>query len=202
MTRPESSDIGERPDAALELRRQAEGVALERTVALVGLMGAGKTTIGRRLAAALGVRFVDADEEIVHAAGRSIEDIFAEQGEIEFRRGERRVIARLLSEPPHVLATGGGAFIDPATRALMRERATTIWLRAPLEVLMRRVGRRSDRPLLKEDDPEAVMRRLMEVRYPIYAEADLTVDSANGPHNAAVTDVLAALKAHLARPAP
>lgn len=202
MTRPESSDIGERPDAALELRRQAEGVALERTVALVGLMGAGKTTIGRRLAAALGVRFVDADEEIVRAAGRSIEDIFAEQGEIEFRRGERRVIARLLSELPHVLATGGGAFIDPATRALMRERATTIWLRAPLEVLMRRVGRRSDRPLLKEDDPEAVMRRLMEVRYPIYAEADLTVDSANGPHNAAVADVLAALKAHLARPAP
>ena len=202
MTRPESSDIGERPDAALELRRQAEGVALERTVALVGLMGAGKTTIGRRLAAALGVRFVDADEEIVRAAGRSIEDIFAEQGEIEFRRGERRVIARLLSEPPHVLATGGGAFIDPTTRALMRERATTIWLRAPLEVLMRRVGRRSDRPLLKEDDPEAVMRRLMEVRYPIYAEADLTVDSANGPHNAAVADVLAALKAHLAGPAP
>ena len=202
MTRPESSDIGERPDAALELRRQAEGVALERTVALVGLMGAGKTTIGRRLAAALGVRFVDADEEIVRAAGRSIEDIFAEQGEIEFRRGERRVIARLLSELPHVLATGGGAFIDPATRALMRQRATTIWLRAPLEVLMRRVGRRSDRPLLKEDDPEAVMRRLMEVRYPIYAEADLTVDSANGPHNAAVADVLAALKAQLARPAP
>lgn len=198
MTRPDSSDIGERPDAALELARQAEGLTLGRTIALVGLMGAGKTTIGRRLAAALGVAFRDADEEIVRAAGRSIEDIFAEQGEIEFRRGERRVISRLLSNPAHVLATGGGAFIDPATRALMRERAITVWLRAPLEVLMRRVARRNDRPLLKEDEPEAVMARLMEARYPIYAEADVIVDSANGPHNSAVADVIAALKAFLA----
>jgi shikimate kinase len=202
VTRPDSSDIGERPDAALELRRQGEGIALDRTIALVGLMGAGKTTIGRRLAAALGVGFRDADEEIVRAAGRSIADIFAEQGEIEFRRGERRVIARLLGETPHVLATGGGAFIDPSTRALMRERAITVWLRAPLDVLMRRVAKRNDRPLLKEDDPEAVMRRLMEARYPIYAEADVTVDSANGPHNAAVADVITALKAHLAGAAP
>ncbi|GAM97981.1 shikimate kinase I [alpha proteobacterium U9-1i] len=193
MSRPDSSDIGERPDAAAELRRQAEGISLERTLVLVGLMGAGKTTVGRRLAAALGVPFRDADEEIVRAAGMSIDDIFAQQGECEFRRGERRVIARLIKEPPHVLATGGGAFIDPSTRALLNAEALTVWLRAPLEVLMRRVARRNDRPLLKEDDPEAVMRRLMEVRYPLYAEAHLTIDSGNGPHNSAVADVLAAI---------
>jgi shikimate kinase len=200
VNRPDSSDIGERPDAAAELRRQAEGLSLPRTVALVGLMGAGKTTVGRRLAAALNVRFVDADEAIVEAAGRSVEDIFAEQGEIEFRRGERRVIARLLDEPPHVLATGGGAFIDPTTRALMRERAITVWLRAPLDVLMQRVSRRDNRPLLKEEDPRAVMQRLMDLRYPIYAEADLTVDSGSGPHNAAAAAVLTAIRERLSTP--
>jgi shikimate kinase len=201
VSRPDSSDLGERPDAAAELRRQAEGIALDRTIALVGLMGAGKTTIGRRLATALGVPFRDADEEIVRAAGMSIEDIFAQQGECEFRRGERRVIARLVKEPPHVLATGGGAFVDPSTRALLNEQALTIWLRAPLEVLLKRVARRNDRPLLKEDDPEAVMRRLIDVRYPLYAEAHITIESANGPHNSAVGDVLAAIRAHQAKQA-
>ena len=199
MVRPESSDVGERADAAAELRRQAAGIAPTRTVALVGLMGAGKTTIGRRLAQALALPFVDADEAIVTAAGRSIEDIFAERGECEFRRGERQVIARLLDGPPHVLATGGGAFIDASTRALMKEQAITIWLRAPLDVLMKRVSKRDHRPLLKEDDPQAVMQRLMDERYPIYAEADITVETVNTPHHTAVIAILDALRDHLAK---
>ena len=197
MVPPESSDVGERSDAAAELRRQAEGIAPGRTVALVGLMGAGKTTIGRRLAHALALPFVDADEAIVAAAGRSIEDIFAERGECEFRRGERQVIARLLDGPPHVLATGGGAFIDPRTRALMKEQAISIWLNAPLDVLMKRVSKRDHRPLLKEADPRAVMQRLMDERYPIYAEADLTIETGAGPHNSAVAHILTALRKHL-----
>ena len=197
MVPPESSDVGERSDAAAELRRQAEGIAPGRTVALVGLMGAGKTTIGRRLAHALALPFVDADEAIVAAAGRSIEDIFAERGECEFRRGERQVIARLLDGPPHVLATGGGAFIDPRTRALMKERAISIWLKAPIAVLMKRVSKRDHRPLLKEADPRAVMQRLMDERYPIYAEADLTIETGAGPHNSAVAHILTALRKHL-----
>ncbi|MEQ1489099.1 MAG: shikimate kinase [Terricaulis sp.] len=199
MVPPESSDVGERSDAAAELRRQAEGIAPGRTVALVGLMGAGKTTIGRRLAQALALPFVDADEAIVAAAGRSIEDIFAELGECEFRRGERQVIARLLDGEPHVLATGGGAFIDPRTRELMKERAISIWLKAPLDVLMKRVVKRDHRPLLKEADPRAVMQRLMDERYPIYAEADLTIETGTGPHNSAVGHILTALRAYLAK---
>jgi len=194
---PESSDVGERADAAAELRRQADGIAPTRTVALVGLMGAGKTTIGRRLAQALSLPFVDADEAIVAAAGRSIEDIFAERGECEFRRGERQVISRLLDNPPHVLATGGGAFIDPRTRELMKSRAISIWLKAPLDVLMKRVSKRDHRPLLKEDDPRAVMKRLMDERYPIYAEADLMIETGIGPHNSAVLQILTALRKHL-----
>jgi shikimate kinase len=197
VARPESSDVGERADAAAELRRQAAGIAPKRTIALVGLMGAGKTTIGRRLAQALELPFADADDAIVAAAGRSIEDIFADRGECEFRRGERNVIARLLAGPPHVLATGGGAFIDTRTRALMKERAISIWLKAPLDVLMKRVTRRDHRPLLKEDDPRAVMQKLMDERYPIYAEADLTVETGSGPHNSAVSLILTALRQHL-----
>jgi shikimate kinase len=197
VVRPESSDIGERTDAAAELRRQAAGLVLPRTIALVGLMGAGKTTIGRRLAAALQLPFADADDEIVSAAGRSIEDIFAERGECEFRRGERQVIARLLAGPVHVLATGGGAFIDPTTRALMKSRAISIWLKAPIDVLMKRVTRRDHRPLLKKEDPQAVMQRLMDERYPIYAEADLTIESSPGPHNSAVSAILTALRSHV-----
>jgi shikimate kinase len=199
VNRAESSDLGERQDAAAELRRLAEGLVPPRTVALVGLMGAGKTTVGRRLAQALGLPFVDADEAISTAAGRSIDDIFAERGECEFRRGERQVIARLLAGPAHVLATGGGAFIDPNTRALMKAQAITIWLRAPLDVLMKRVSRRDHRPLLKEDDPQAVMQRLMDERYPIYAEADLTIDTTHTPHHTAVVAILAALREHLAK---
>ena len=194
MVRPESTEVGERNEAA-DLRQLAEGLTLDRTVALVGLMGAGKTTIGRRLAQALRLPFADADDVIVQAAGQSIQEIFSSHGELEFRRGERRVIRRLLNEPPHVLATGGGAFIDPRTRALMKEKAISIWLKAPLDVLMARVTRRDHRPLLKEDDPRAVMQRLMDERYPIYAEADLTIETGAGPHHAAVRAIIAALKA-------
>jgi len=198
VTRPESSDIGERTDAAAALRRQAAGLVPDRTIALVGLMGAGKTTVGRRLAHALNLPFADADAEIVTAAGQSVDAIFADHGECEFRRGERKVIARLLAGPIHVLATGGGAFIDPRTRALMKERAISIWLKAPLDVLMKRVAKRDDRPLLKEDDPRAVMQRLMDERYPIYAEADIIIETSAGPHNTAVAAILDALRAQLA----
>lgn len=197
MTRPESSDIGERHDAAADMRRLAEGITPPRTVALVGLMGAGKSTIGRRLAQALDLPFVDADTEIEHAAGQSIPEIFEKHGECEFRRGERAVIERLLDRPAHILATGGGAFIDPRTRALMKERATTIWLKAPLDVLMKRVSKRDDRPLLREDDPRAVMQRLMDERYPIYAEADIVIETVNSPHSAAVAATLDALRLYL-----
>ena len=199
MSRPESNDVGERADTAAELRRAAEGITPTRTVALVGLMGAGKTTVGRRLAAALQLPFVDADEAIVAAAGQSIEELFAAHGECEFRRGERQVIARLLAGPPHVLATGGGAFIDPRTRALMKESAISIWLKAPLEVLMKRVTKRDTRPLLKEDDPHAVMKRLLAEREPFYAEADITVETGAGPHNTAVLAILSALRTHLGK---
>ncbi len=194
MSRPDVS--GGRGEPAAELRRMAKGLDLERTLALVGLMGAGKTTVGRRLAQALGRPFADADAEIAAAASRSVEEIFAEHGECEFRRGERHVIARLLAGPPLVLATGGGAFMDARTRALMKERAISIWLKAPLDVLMKRVMRRNTRPLLQESDPRAVMERLMQERYPIYAEADIIVETGGGPHRSAVAEIIAALKAH------
>jgi len=199
VSRPESNDVGERTDAAAELRQAADGIAIDRTVALVGLMGAGKTTVGRRLAGALQLPFADADEAIVTAAGKSVEEIFAEHGECEFRRGERQVISRLLAGPPHVLATGGGAFIDPRTRALMKERAISIWLKAPLDVLMKRVAKRDTRPLLKEDDPQAVMKRLLSEREPLYAEADITIETGAGPHNTAVLAIIEALRTHLAK---
>jgi shikimate kinase len=168
-----------------------------RTVALVGLMGAGKSAIGRRLAHRLGLPFVDADVEIEAAAGCTIEEFFDRYGEAEFRAGERRVIQRLLDGAPIVLATGGGAFMDPQTRALMRERAITIWLRAELPLLVDRVARRGNRPLLKNDDPAAVLQRLMTVRYPIYAEADIIVDSRDAPAERTTDDVAAALAAFL-----
>ncbi len=166
-----------------------------RTVALVGLMGVGKTSIGRRLGQRLGLPFIDADAEIEAAAGMSIEEIFQRHGEAAFRDGERRVIARLLEMPAHVLATGGGAFMDAATRALLRARAVTVWLRADLELMLARVSRRSlnNRPLLKGRDPRAVLEALMAERYPVYAEADITVDSLDGPAEATVDRVLEAL---------
>lgn len=167
------------------------------TIALVGLMGVGKSSIGRRLAAALSMPFRDADEEIEAAAGRSIAEIFAERGEPEFREGERRVIARLLDEPPHVLATGGGSFANAETRALIKQKAISVWLKADIGVLVRRVGRKDSRPLLKGRDPREVLERLAEERYPAYAEADISVETGETPHQAAVEAVLAALTRHV-----
>lgn len=192
MTRPEREhgEIGE----GAELPALALKLKIDRPIALVGLMGAGKTTIGKRLSATLNLPFVDADAEIERAAGLTVAEIFARHGEAEFRRGERSVISRLLSEKPLVLATGGGAFIDPAARAMIKEKAVSVWLKAPLEVLMRRVEKKpGQRPLLDNDDPEATMRALMAARHPIYAEADLVVDSTNAPHAASVAAVIAAL---------
>ena len=165
----------------------------ERTIALVGLMGVGKSTIGRRLAGALELPFRDADHEIEKAAGCSIAEIFAERGEEEFRAGERRVIARLLEEGPHVLSTGGGAFMNPKTRALIKEKAISVWLKADLDVLVRRVSRKDTRPLLVGRDPREVMQEQMRERYPIYAESDIAIETDDGPAAAAVDSILGAL---------
>jgi shikimate kinase len=162
----------------------------QRSIVLVGLMGAGKSTIGRRLAHALKLPFHDADAEIETAAGCSISDFFERYGEPAFREGERKVIARLLGGPRHVLATGGGAFMDPTTRALIKQMGFSVWLRADIGLLMERVAKRPTRPLLKNSDPRGTMERLMAERYPIYAEADLTVDSNGGPHDAIVQRIL------------
>lgn len=170
-----------------------EAALSDRTIALVGLMGAGKSTVGKRLADRLHRKFYDSDNEIEKAAGLAISDIFTLHGEAEFRRGERRVLERLLSEKPHVLATGGGAYLDTETRALLRERAVTIWLNADLETLWRRVSRRSHRPLLKADNPKGVLGKLLSERTPIYEQADLVVRSEEGPHKATVDSILRAL---------
>lgn len=167
---------------------------LNRTVALVGMMGAGKTSIGRRLAARLEVPFRDADHEIEAAAGLSVAEIFERFGEPYFRDGERRVIARLLEDAPHVLATGGGAFIDPATRAAMARNAFSIWLKAPLGLLLSRVKKRDTRPLLNNGDMRATLEKLLAEREPVYATADMILESADEPHGIAVDRIIAALK--------
>lgn len=169
---------------------------MKRSLVLIGLMGAGKTCVGRRLAKRLGLSFVDADEEIASAAGCSIPEIFARFGESSFREGERKVIARLLeSGPPLVLATGGGAFMDPETRARIREGGISLWLRADLDLLVRRTSNgRRDRPLLDNDDPRATLEKLMQLRYPVYAEADLTVDTLDEPPEVTAERALTALE--------
>ncbi|MEM6490050.1 MAG: shikimate kinase [Pseudomonadota bacterium] len=167
---------------------------LNRTVVLVGLMGAGKTSVGTRLADTLGAPFRDSDAAIEEAAAMPIAEIFRLHGEPYFRAGERRVIARLLDAPPHVLATGGGAFLDPETRALIAERAVSVWLRADLETLVARTAGRSHRPLLNRGDPRETLARLIEARYPVYARAAVVVDSLLGqPHEAMVERLVAAL---------
>ena len=173
-------------------------IVLPRTLVLVGLMGAGKTSVGRRIAHRLGLGFVDADAEIEAAAGCTIAEIFARHGETAFRDGERRVIQRLLDEPAHVLATGGGAFMDPATRACIRARGISLWLRAELDVLVRRVARRTHRPLLNQGDPKEILTRLMAIRYPVYAEADIVVDSLDAPTENTVDRCMTAISEHLA----
>ena len=180
----------------VDLIRQSLG---DKSIVLVGLMGAGKTSIGRRLAGRLGLPFTDADAEIELAAGKSIPEIFADHGEAYFRDGERRVIARLLQEGPRVLATGGGAYMNEETREAIRRHGIAVWLRGDLALLMKRVRKRSNRPLLANEDPEAVMRRLIDVRYPVYALADVVVDSRDVPHDAMVKDVVAGLAKWVAR---
>ncbi|WP_296598626.1 shikimate kinase [Phenylobacterium sp.] len=171
-----------------------------RTIALVGLMGVGKSSVGRRLANALGLPFRDADAEVEAAAGRTIPEIFAELGEPAFRDGERRVIGRLLEGPPHVLATGGGAFMNPETRALIKEHAISVWLKADLDVLARRVGRKDSRPLLTGKDPMDVLKAQAEARYPIYAEADIVVETGDTAHHVTVGQVIKAMSEYLGEP--
>ena len=172
-----------------------------RTIALVGLMGVGKSSVGRRLASALGLPFRDADAEVEAAAGRSISEIFAQLGEPAFRDGERRVIARLLDGPPHVLATGGGAFMNLETRALIKSKAVSVWLKADLDILARRVGRKDTRPLIAGKDPLEVLQAQAEARYPAYAEADITVETGDAAHHVTVGQVITALASHLGEPA-
>jgi shikimate kinase len=163
----------------------------DRSIVLIGMMGVGKSSIGRRLGARLAIPFVDADAEIERAAGMSIADIFARHGEAAFRSGEARVIARLLNGGPQVLATGGGAVMNPATRALIQERAVSIWLSAELDLLLRRISKRkTERPMLQTADPAATLRELLAEREPIYAQADLTVQSRDVPHDAVVAEII------------
>lgn len=184
---------------SVETVRRALG---RRSLVLVGLMGCGKSSIGKRLATRLALPFIDTDEEIERVAQKSISEIFADHGEAFFRDREAKVIARLLSSGPQVLATGGGAFITPETRQKVREAGVSIWLRAELPILMRRVGKRDTRPLLKDGDPEQVMRNLMAARYPVYGEADLTVESRDIPHDSIVTEIIQALSRHPALAQP
>jgi shikimate kinase len=171
---------------------------LKKSVALVGMMGAGKTSIGKRLASRLDVGFCDADHEIEAAAGMTVAEIFAKYGEPEFRRLERCVIARILGEAPHVLATGGGAYMDESTRDAMRAKAFTIWLKAPIDILLGRVRKRQEhdqsRPLLNTSDMRGTLERLLTFREPVYALADLTVESADEPHAVLLDKIVAVLK--------
>jgi shikimate kinase len=187
--------------SALEEPEAAIVAALgQRSVVLVGMMGVGKSTIGRRLAVRLGLPFTDADHEIeVAHAGMTIPEIFTEHGEPYFRDGEARVIARLLEGPPGVLATGGGAFMREDTRDRIRAKAVSIWLRADADIILRRVKRRADRPLLQTEDPADTINRLIEIRYPVYQSADLMVVSRDEPHEKVVDDCIAVLSDHLCR---
>ena len=180
---------------SLEAIKSALG---DKSIVMVGLMGCGKSAVGRRLAARLGLPFVDADEEIEKAAGQSIEDMFAEHGEPYFREGERKVLARLMRSGPQVLATGGGAFMNAETRTAIAERGISVWLKAELPLLVRRVSKRNNRPLLKGSDPQTVMQNLMDVRYPVYAQADITVESRDVPHDVIVAEIIE----RLANPQP
>ncbi|MBZ9937390.1 shikimate kinase [Mesorhizobium sp. BR1-1-16] len=188
-----------------EAARSAAGLVEQlggRAIVLVGLMGAGKTSVGKRLATRLQLPFVDADAEIEKAAAATIPEIFAKHGEAYFRDGERRVIRRLLDRRPKVLATGGGAFMSAETRAAIAADGVSIWLRAELDILMARVRKRSNRPLLHTEDPEATMRRLMEERYPVYATADIHVVSRDVPHEIVAEETLTALASFLAAGSP
>lgn len=170
-----------------------------RPLVLVGMMGAGKTTVGRRLAARLERAFLDSDEEIEKASNMSVEDMFSTHGEAEFRSGESRVIARILKETGIVLATGGGAFINPDTRALIKSMAVSVWIKAEFDLLFARVSRRSNRPLLKTENPRATLQALIDKRYPVYAEADVTVISRDVPQEVVAGDIIDAVNDYLKR---
>ena len=173
-----------------------------RPIVLIGMMGAGKTVIGRRLAQHLKLDFVDSDVEIETAAAMTIPEIFARHGEPYFRDRENRVVGRLIGGGPRVVATGGGAFIHPATRDVIKAEALSVWIKADFDVLMRRVRKRTNRPLLRTPDPEGTLKRLMAERYPVYAEADVTVASRDCPHDVMVDEMAAAIAVHVAGATP
>jgi shikimate kinase len=189
-----AQEVANRPEAAVVA---ALG---RRSIVLVGMMGAGKSSVGRRVALRLGIPFVDADTEIEKAAGMAITDIFAIRGEAEFRSGEARVILRLLEGGPQVLATGGGAFINPDTRAAIAAKGISIWLKAEPDVLMKRIKRRQDRPLLHTADPAATLRKLLDEREPVYALADLTVQSREVTHDRIVDEIVGAIAGRIGAP--
>jgi shikimate kinase len=192
------NDANEQASAAAIL-----GLLGPRSIVLVGMMGVGKSSIGRRLAARLGVPFVDADSEIETAAGMSIPDIFARHGEAYFRNGEARVIARLLESGPQVLASGGGAVMNADTRAAIKAKGVSIWLKAEFDVLMRRIAKRkNERPMLQTDDPSETLRQLLITREPFYALADLTVQSSEAPHETIVAEIMRALTGFLGATPP
>lgn len=184
--RPKEDGPAEQATQVSEIRERLGA----RSIVLIGMMGAGKSSVGRRVAAFLDLPFVDADHEIETAAGMSIPEIFEHHGEAVFRDGERKVIRRLLESGPQVLATGGGAWTAPETREAVAEKGISIWLRAEIDVLLRRVRRRQDRPLLQGGDPEATLRRLVETRGPLYATADKVVDSRDVSHDVVVREVV------------
>ncbi|PHZ84257.1 shikimate kinase [Paremcibacter congregatus] len=171
---------------------------LTKSISLVGLMGSGKTTVGVRLARKLGVAFVDSDAEIEVAAGHTVSEIFEKFGEDDFRNGERKVIDRLISDKPMVLGTGGGAFMDRDTRKNLKDRTITVWLKANIDLLVERTSRRDTRPLLRAGNPEKILRDLAKKRYPIYGQADITVETGVGPHEKVVNDIIAKLNDYLA----
>jgi shikimate kinase len=172
-------------------------VRIDKPIVLVGLMGAGKSSIGKRLAKYLGIPFADSDEEIERAAGCTISDLFAEHGEESFREGERRVVARLVSGSPMVLATGGGAFVNAQTRELLNAKAVTVWIDAPIEVLAERVGRNDNRPLLRDGNPVEILARLAEQRRPAYSQAHIRVVSGRGSHGEVVEAIIEAIQSRM-----
>jgi shikimate kinase len=180
------------PNQDANLVRQAVG---GKPIVLVGLMGAGKSSVGRRLAEKLGFTFVDADQEIEKAAGQTIPEIFAQHGEDYFREGEKRVIARLLENHDQIIATGGGAFMNSETREAIKHQGVSVWLKAELDLLVKRVQKRDNRPLLKGQDPRVVLQNLIAIRYPVYATADITVESRDAQHTETVNDVIRAIVA-------
>jgi len=192
MTKVEPVDHGGEP-----IENRVSRLLAGRTLVMVGMMGAGKSSVGRRLASRLGLPFVDADSEIEIAANQTISEIFEQHGEAYFRDGERRVIQRLLDGKPKVLATGGGAFVQPDTRAAIQANAISIWLKADRDLILSRIKRRHTRPLLKNGDPAETVDRLIRERYPVYEQADIHIQSRDVAHDVVIDDILAALAAYL-----